>query len=128
MERNALPEPEQAEQNDEKLGENQDKKTRGMLSEKVVAMSAKVEQAAEPEDRIDLCIELKQGFVRCAFLPCDDATKDIAERSIAAESHDDCRRKIGKGKHQQQHRYQKPGIMQQPGNGTEELFHGVLSS
>lgn len=103
MKGDALAKSDQAKQNDKELGENQDKKTGNVFFQEIMTMRAEVEQAAEPEDRINLCIELQQGFVLPAFAPGNDAAEDVGAGSVAAHSHDDCRRKVCKGKHEQQH-------------------------
>ncbi len=108
MEGDALPEPEQTKQNDEELGEHQDKKTGDVFPQEIMAMDAEVEQAGEPEDGIDFCIELQYAFVAPAFAPDGNATQDITQGSIAAEGNDEQRRKIHKGKQEQQHSHQEP--------------------
>jgi hypothetical protein len=126
MIRNTFPEPEQAEEDNEDLGEDQHEKTGDVLLQKIVAVNAQVKQAAEPEDGIDLCIELQQVFIPSAFAPHHDAADHIAGHRINAKGNNGRRRKVHEGKHEQQHSHQEPGILQQPWNDSEELFHFVF--
>ncbi len=106
--RNPFPEPEQAEEDNKDLGKDQHKKTGDVFLQKIVAMNAQVKQAAEPEDGIDLGIELQQVFISSAFTPHHDAADHIAHHGIQAQANDGGRRKVHEGKHKEQHSHQKP--------------------
>lgn len=108
MKGDTLAEPEQAEQNNEELGEDQDKKTSDVFSQEIMAVNTEVKQAAKPKDGIDLRIELQQVFITPAFAPGHDAANHIANYSVKAQDHDSSLRKIHESKHEQQHSRQEP--------------------